>query len=217
MEWQHRNGLLPKTCRLTLGVRGPQTNILDFVVWVATFLGVTFAGVEIGIAIGVGLSFLYVGLKVGAYMASMLHVCLLELLSFAAASKSGTAVLSGAVWKARVLDAGCAAPCDPELCHLHADRVPAHRDPGAPAGHQPVPQREAVPRGADGPRHPHRPRRRALLLRQRTRECHYPLVRFPGPLLHAQQLRPRASRFWPIRSMLKSALSQEADETRIDG
>ena len=32
--------------------------------WVATFLGVTFAGVEIGIAIGVGLSFLYVGLKV---------------------------------------------------------------------------------------------------------------------------------------------------------
>ena len=41
-----------------------QTNILDFIVWVATFLGVTFAGVEIGIAIGVGLSFLYVGLKV---------------------------------------------------------------------------------------------------------------------------------------------------------
>ena len=34
--------------------------------WVATFLGVTFAGVEIGIAIGVGLSFLYVGLKVGS-------------------------------------------------------------------------------------------------------------------------------------------------------
>ncbi len=43
---------------------GSQTNILDFIVWVATFLGVTFAGVEIGIAIGVGLSFLYVALKV---------------------------------------------------------------------------------------------------------------------------------------------------------
>ena len=46
------------------GCAGSQTNILDFIVWVATFLGVTFAGVEIGIAIGVGLSFLYVGLKV---------------------------------------------------------------------------------------------------------------------------------------------------------
>ena len=50
---------------LTGALAGLQSNILDFVVWVATFLGVTFAGVEIGIAIGVGLSFLYVGLKVG--------------------------------------------------------------------------------------------------------------------------------------------------------
>jgi len=42
-----------------------KTNKLDFLIWMGTFLGVTFAGVEIGIAIGVGMSLLNVVLKIG--------------------------------------------------------------------------------------------------------------------------------------------------------
>ena len=45
-------------------MRCSQTNKVDWVVWMAVFLGTIFAGVEIGIGIGVGLSILVLLLKV---------------------------------------------------------------------------------------------------------------------------------------------------------